>query len=325
MNLSVHTEDWPVSRPFRITGREYSSFDSAVVEISRNGVVGRGEGRGVFYTGETAASIAAEIEQAVDKIGPVANRAALGALLSPGGARNALDCAMWDLEAKSSGKSIWALTGIEPKVLTTVFTIGIEATPELMAKHAFDAAEYPLLKVKLDGNQPLERMRAIRASRPDARIVVDANQGWTFEQLRSLSPAFADMGIEMIEQPLPRDRDELLESYRSPVPLCADESCLHLGELDLVTKRYQMINIKLDKTGGLTHALELAQAARQRGLGLMVGSMGGSSLAMAPTFVIGCLVDIVDIDGPLLLKRDRLPGLRFERGRVEPPTRALWG
>ena len=325
MKFSIHTETWPVSRPFRITGREWTAFDSVVVELSRDGVIGRGEALGVFYANETAASMTAEVEAIAKHIDTGVDRATLAQLLPPGGARNAIDCALWDLEAKSSGRSIWELTGVTPKPLTTVFTIGIEATPEIMASHAAAAAQYPLLKVKLDGNQPLERIRAIRSARPDARIVVDANQGWDLATLQRLAPAFADLGVEMIEQPLPRGADEGLEGYRSPVPLGADESCLHLGELDAAAKRYQVINIKLDKTGGLSHALELARAARERGLGLMVGCMAGSSLAIAPAFVVGCLVDLVDIDGPLLLKRDRIPGLAYSRGRVEPPPADVWG
>ena len=325
MKFSIHAETWPVSRPFRITGREWTAFDSVVVELSRDGVIGRGEALGVFYANETAASMTAEIEAIAKRIEAGVDRAALATLLPPGGARNAIDCALWDLEAKSSGRSIWDLTGVTPQTLTTVFTIGIEATPEIMASHAAAAAEYPLLKVKLDGQQPLERVRAIRSARPDARIIVDANQGWDLATLKRLAPAFADLGIEMIEQPLPRGADDGLEGYRSPVPLGADESCLHLGDLAAAAKRYQVINIKLDKTGGLSHALELARAARERGLGLMVGCMAGSSLAIAPAFVVGCLVDLVDIDGPLLLKRDRIPGLAYSRGRVEPPPADVWG
>lgn len=325
MNLSIHTEDWPAARPFRITGHVWNSFESVVVELSHDGAVGRGEALGVFYANETAASMAAEIEAISDRIAAGVDRTALQTLLRPGGARNAVDCALWDLEAKMTGKTIWELTGVTPKVLETVYTIAIEATPEAMATHAASVAKLPLLKVKLDGNQPLERMRAIRQARPDARIVVDANQGWTFEQLKSLAPAFAELGVLMVEQPLPRGADAALEEYRSPVPLCADESCLHLGELEQVARRYQVINIKLDKTGGLTHALELARSAHARGLGLMVGCMCGSSLAMAPTFVIGCLCDLVDIDGPLLMKRDRLPGMRYSNGKVEPPGKELWG
>jgi L-alanine-DL-glutamate epimerase-like enolase superfamily enzyme len=325
MKFSVHTETWPVARPFRITGKVWTVFESVVVEVERDGFIGRGEALGIYYKDETPASMATQIDQIAGSITAGLTRGNLQKLLPPGGARNALDCALWDLEAKSSGRRIWDLTGVQPKTLTTVFTIGIEAKPETMAQYAAEAEDYPLLKVKLDGNQPLERIRAIRAARPDARIVVDANQGWNFAQLKDIAPGFADAGVEMIEQPLPRGGDAELEGYRSPVPLGADESGLHLGELDAAAKRYQMINIKLDKTGGLTHALELARAARERGMGLMVGSMAGSSLAMAPTFVIGCLVDLVDIDGPLLLKRDRIPGIAYSLGRAKPFGAEVWG
>ena len=325
MKLSVHVESWPAIRPFRITGREWTSFDSVVVELSRDGRIGRGEALGVFYLGETAAGLMAQIDAIPERELATLDRERLARLLPPGGARNALDCALWDLDAKTTGRSVWELSGVTPKPLNTVYTISIEATPEQMAQRAAASKAFPNLKVKLDANQPLQRMRAIRQARPDARIVVDANQGWNFELLKSLAPGFADLGIAMIEQPLPRGADAELEGYRSPVPLGADESCLHLGELETAAKRYQMINIKLDKTGGLTHALELAHAARQRGLGLMVGCMGGSSLSIAPAFVLGCVVDLVDIDGPLLIKHDRLPGLVFNGGRVEPPTPELWG
>jgi L-alanine-DL-glutamate epimerase-like enolase superfamily enzyme len=246
-------------------------------------------------------------------------------LLPAGGARNAIDCALWDLDAKCSGRSVWDLAAVTAKPLETVFTIGLEATPSEMAEKATAATSHSLLKVKLDADLPLERLRAIRAARPDARIVVDANQAWTFAELQRLAPPFAELRVQMIEQPLPRGGDAALEGFRSPVPLCADESCLHLGELEQAAARYQMINIKLDKTGGLTHALELARAARARGLGLMVGCMAGGSLAMAPTFVVGCLCDLVDIDGPLLQKADRLPGIDYAGGRVSVFGPEVWG
>ena len=325
MKLSLHSERWPVARPFRITGHVWNSFDSIVVELEQDGVIGRGEGLGVFYLEETLDSMSAQVEAVAKDVTAGLDRVALQRLLPPGGARNALDCALWDLEAKRSRRSIWDLTGVTPKVLETVYTIGLEATPEAMAQHAAESMQYTLLKVKLDGQRPLDNIRAIRGARPDVRIVVDANQGWTFAQLKELAPAFADLGVQMIEQPLARGADEALEGYRSPVPLGADESCLHLGELDVAARRYQIINIKIDKTGGLTHALELACAARERGLGLMVGCMAGSSLAIAPAFVVGCLADLVDIDGPLLLRRDRIPGMAYARGQVEPPLPAVWG
>ncbi len=187
------------------------------------------------------------------------------------------------------------------------------------------AIGHQLLKIKLNNDRPLERLQAVRAARPDVRIVVDANQAWTFATLRALAPEFAALGVQLIEQPLARGEDAELEGYQSPVPLCADESCLHLGELTQAAERYQWINVKLDKTGGLTAALQLAYAARARGLGLMVGCMGGSSLAMAPAFVVGCLCDVVDIDGPLLQRSDRLPGLDYDGGRVSVFGPSLWG
>lgn len=325
MKLGIHMERWPAMQPFRIANKVWNSFDSVVVELSDENRVGRGEALGVFYLNEHADLLAEQIESVRDRIAAGIDRVALQTLLPPGGARNALDCALWDLEAKVRGRSIWDLTQVTPRPLHTVFTIGLESTPQLMAAKAAAVPEYTLLKLKLDGDRPLERVRAIRAARPDARLVVDANQSWRFSELAELAPAFADLGVEMIEQPLPRGGDASLEGYRSPLPLCADESCLHLGELEQAAGRYQMINIKLDKTGGLTHALELVRAARARSLGVMVGCMAGSSLAMAPAFVIGCLSDFVDIDGPLLQKSDRLPGISYDQGRVSVFGPEVWG
>jgi L-alanine-DL-glutamate epimerase-like enolase superfamily enzyme len=325
VKFGMHIERWPTLRPFRITDTTWNSFDSVVVELSADGLVGRGEALGVYYLHETADALASEIEAVADHLRGGIDRATLQELMPPGGARNAIDCALWDLEAKQTGRRIWDLTAISPKSLETVFTIGLEPTPEEMAANATAAAGHQLLKIKLNDDKPLERVQAIRAARPDVRIVVDANQAWTMPGLRALAPEFAALGVQMIEQPLPRGADAELEGYRSPVPLCADESCLHMGEIPQAAGRYQLINIKLDKAGGLTHALQLARAARARGLGLMVGCMGGSSLAMAPAFVIGCLCDFVDIDGPLLQKSDRLPGLDYDGGRVSVFGANLWG
>ncbi len=325
MKLSVHIERWPTIRPFRISGKTWDHFESVVVELEQNGVIGRGEALGVYYLDETAESLLAQISQKSAAISNDLSRAALQGLLPAGGARNALDCALWDLEAKSSARSIWDLCGVKPRKLETVFTIGIEETAQEMADKAAAAGGYDLLKIKLDGNRPAERLAAIRKSRPEARLVVDANQGWTFDQLVELAPLCASLGVQMIEQPLRRGDDAGLDEYVSPVPLCADESCLNLDELAAAASRYQWINIKLDKTGGLTHALALAQAARALKLKIMVGSMGGSSLAMAPAFVIGCLADLVDIDGPLLQQFDRLPGLEYHGGWVSVFKPTVWG
>jgi L-alanine-DL-glutamate epimerase-like enolase superfamily enzyme len=323
--LSVHSETWPAIAPFRITGKTFVSFESIVVEVSAGNVTGRGEALGVYYLNETQSALLEQVEALRPRIEQGLDRAQLQELLPPGGARNALDCALWDLEAKSTGRTIWSLTGIAPRALQTVFTIGMEDTPAQMAAKAAAAAATDLLKIKLNSDRPVERLRAIRAARPDARLVVDANQGWDLGLLREVIEAAPGLRLEMIEQPLPRGEDAALEGVRSAVPLCADESCLHLGELPAVVERYQMINIKLDKTGGLTQALQLAAAARQRGLGVMVGCMAGSSLAMAPAFVLGCLADLVDIDGPLLQKSDRPQGIRYQGGRADVFDSQLWG
>jgi len=326
MRFNVHGETWPAIVPFRITGKTFVAFESIVVELSAGDKTGRGEALGVYFLGETQASLLEQAEALRPRIEQGIDRAELQDLLPPGGVRNAIDCALWDLEAKTRGQTIWALTGITPKALQTVFTIGMEDTPAQMASKAAAAAGADLLKIKLNSDRPVERLQAIRAARPDARLVVDANQGWDIQLLHHVLEAAPALGLEMIEQPLPRGADAALEGMRSSVPLCADESCLHLAELDGIANRYHMINIKLDKTGGLTHALRLATEARRRGLRLMVGCMAGSSLAMAPAFVVGCVSDFVDIDGPLLQKSDRSQGIQYHHGgsaQVFGPE--LWG
>ena len=325
MKMSVHIEEWPLVQPFRISGFEWINSRGIVVQLEEDGYLGRGEAQGVFYLDETAESLFDQVHAAAIEIRKGISRAELQDLLPPGGARNAVDCALWDLECKRSGKSIWALTGIDPRPVTTVFTIGLEATPEAMAAKAAAAADAPVLKIKLDANRPYEKLAAIRAARPDAQLVVDANQSWDFALLRDVIPKCAALDLGMIEQPLPRGRDEELEGYDSPVTLAADESCLDSSELERAARRYGMINIKLDKTGGLTEALKLAREARALGCKLMVGNMVGTSLGMAPSFVIAQLCDFVDIDGPLLLKYDHPGGLRYDRGVVSGLKQGFWG
>ena len=325
MNISLHLQDWELTTPFRISGHEWITSPTLAVQVERDGHYGRGEAQGVFYKDETAESIFAQAESVVSDIRNGITRDELQQLLPAGGARNAIDCALWDLECKLAGKTIWQLTGIDPKPVTTVFTIGLEPTPEEMAERAAAAIDAPVLKIKLNDDRPYERLAAIRAARPDAQLVVDANQGWDFELLQEVIPRCAGLDLGMIEQPLPRGGDAELEGFDSPITLAADESCLDCSELDLAARRYSMINIKLDKTGGLTEALKLAHAARARGCKLMVGNMVGTSLGMAPAFVIAQLCDFVDIDGPLLLKHDHLEGLRYHKGRVDGLTPALWG
>ncbi|MCP4375771.1 MAG: dipeptide epimerase, partial [bacterium] len=219
----------------------------------------------------------------------------------------------------------WELAGLELKKIVTVFTIGLEEEPAEMVRKAATAARHPILKIKLDADRPVEKIEAIRAARPKANIIIDVNEAWNFKQLVEVAPQLHSLGVTMIEQPLPRGADEELEGYQSPVPLCADESCVHLGEVGEIAKRYQMINIKLDKSGGLTHGLEIALEARKHDLGLMVGNMCGTSLAMAPSFVMGLACDLHDLDGPLLFKYDRPHAMKYSGGVVSPPCPDLWG
>jgi L-alanine-DL-glutamate epimerase-like enolase superfamily enzyme len=325
MKMSLHIEEWELTQPFRIANFEWVNARGIVVQLTEDGHIGRGEAQGVFYLDEDADSLFAQVHAVAGEIRKGISREALQQLLPPGGARNAVDCALWDLECKKAGKTIWQLTGIDPKPVTTVFTIGLEATPEAMAAKAAAAADAPVLKIKLNADRPYERLAAIRAARPDAALVVDANQGWDFDLLQEVLPKCVGLDLGMIEQPLPRGSDEALEGFDSPIILAADESCLHTGELETAARRYGMINIKLDKTGGLTEALKLAREAKALGCQLMVGNMVGTSLAMAPSFVVAQLCDFVDIDGPLLLKYDRPHGLRYRDGIVRPFEPVLWG
>ena len=323
--IANHIESWAAKIPFRISRQVWNDFSAVICELEQDGIIGRGMGMAVDYCGESNDSMLSQLESIQDAIAEGANRKDLLDLLPPGGARNAADAALWDLEAQQTGRSAWEIAGVSAGPIETVFTIGLEAEPEDMGQKAADAANLTLFKVKLSSDRPVERIAAIRAARPDARLVVDVNQGWSFEQLIDVAPKLKDLGVSMIEQPLQRGEDEELEGYSAPLPLCADESCQHLGELEQVAGRYQMINIKLDKAGGLTHSLELAHAVREMNLGLMVGCMGGTSLAMAPSHVLAQLCDFVDIDGPLLIKNDCLGGLVYDGPIVTLPEKPFWG
>jgi len=322
-NVSLLLESWPTQSPFSTAVRTVTEAQVLTVTLSEQGAMGRGEASGIHYLGETAESLLAQAESVKTSLQQGIGREQLRTLLPAGGARNAIDCALWDLEAKLKDKTIWDLTVIEPGETHTVYTVSV-STPEAMAATAINL-DTPKIKVKLDGDQPLACIEAICAVRPDAEIVVDVNQGWTFEQLVELAPELKRLGILMIEQPLPRGADTELEGYQSPLPLCADESCLDTSELEQAARRYQMINIKLDKTGGLTEALELAQQAKAMGLGLMVGNMLGTSLAMAPAFVVAQLCQLADLDGPVLLKNDRTYAMTYANGLVSLPRTELWG
>jgi L-alanine-DL-glutamate epimerase-like enolase superfamily enzyme len=326
MHIAIDTISLPLARPFAITGHVFTTTDTVRVTLTRRGVSGRGEAVGSYYLDETPATMAAQLAAVTGELGDGLSGEAIQALLPPGGARNALDCALWDLRAKAAGQRIWDLLATAPpRALSTVYTLGIDEPP-LMAARAAAAARYPQLKIKLDGDRPVEKLEAIRAARPDAALIIDVNQGWSFDALREYLPHCERLAVAMIEQPLPRDDDEALEGFRSPVPLGADESCLHLGEFDAAARRYAVLNIKLDKCGGLTEGLALVRAAQAAGMALMVGNMMGSSLSMAPSHVIGQCCRFVDLDGPLLLARDVEHGLVYgDGGSVQPPAAALWG
>jgi len=325
MKMTVETIQRPLARPFVITGYTFTHLDAIWVHLDDDGVIGRGEGVGIYYADETPESMTAQLAAVREAVAEGATRQDIQSLLPPGGARTALDCAMWDVECKRSGKTIFELVGIEPRPLITVATVGI-GSPEEMAAQAVRFSDYPHLKIKLDNSAPLERLRAIREARPDATFVIDVNQGWTRATLESLLPALGELGVAMVEQPLPRGLDHELEGLNSPIPLGADESLIHLGEYDQVAPYYDVINIKLDKCGGLTEALAIANRAQNDGKDLMVGNMTGTSLSMAPSHVIGQLCRFVDIDGPLLLAGDISPGLRYRPGGiVDPPTPEVWG
>ena len=321
--VTVSVEPWDFESPFSITGYTFTVADLVRVTIEQDGVAGSGEAAGIYYLDETGASMRDQVLSVARAVESGADRERLRSLLPAGGARNAVDCALWDLEAKLTGKSIWELTGITPGETQSVMTVGLD-TPEAMAEKAA-RLKSDKIKVKLSGDGPLERITAVREARPDAEIIVDVNQGWTLAQLVELAPRFEALGIAMIEQPLPRGGDAALETYAPPIPLCADESCLDTSEFAQAARRYQMINIKLDKTGGLTEALHLAALAKKRGIELMVGNMMGTSLAMAPGYVIAQLCRFVDLDGPCFLSRDREHAMSYDNGVLSQPTAALWG
>jgi L-Ala-D/L-Glu epimerase len=322
--LEVEAERFPLIKPFTISRGSVSDLELVTATITDGEHVGRGECRPYARYGETVESVMAAIREQAGFISEGGDRTALMAAMPGGAARNALDCALWDLEAEASGRTIQELLGLPPPVPALVtYTIGLD-TPEAMAAEARSCGR-PLLKLKLGGAGDLERVAAVRAAVPDTRLVVDANEAWTPEMVVDWSPRMAELGVELIEQPLHADQDEALFGLARPVPLCADESCHGADDLERLAPLYDMINIKLDKSGGLTAALVLADAAEAQGLKLMVGCMMATSLAMAPAFVLAPRAVCLDLDAPLLLARDRDPPVRYEGAMMQPPPRQLWG
>jgi L-alanine-DL-glutamate epimerase-like enolase superfamily enzyme len=323
--LIARIETWPVAGSFTIARGSKTEVDVVVVEISDGDHVGRGEGTAIYYHGETAAGVADQALAVAGAIARGATRADLLHLMPRGAARNAVDCALWDLEAKSLGvaaSSLAHLSGLKP--LQSAFTISV-ADPATMERDARAAAHYPLLKLKLAGAGDLERVAAVRRGSPLARLIVDANESWTGRDIVAEAAALLPFGVELIEQPVKAGQDALLDGVVSPIPLCADESCQDRSDLDRCAGRYAAVNIKLDKAGGLTEALALAADARARGMEVMVGCMLCTSLAIAPAMLVGQGARWIDIDGPLLLARDRESPIRFESGLALPASALLWG
>ena len=323
--LAVRLETWPLASAFRISRGAKTEARVVVAEIADGPHAGRGEAVPYPRYDETPEGTRAEIEGLREAVEGGLTREVLQDALPPGAARNALDCALWDLEAKQTGRPAWALAGLQtPQPCVTAVTLSLD-TPANMGEAASRHAALPLLKLKVTGEGDLARIEAVRANAPGARLIVDANEGWTVPMLDELLPAFAARGVEMVEQPLPAADDDALAGRQFAVPLCADESCHTRADLPRLAGRYPMVNIKLDKTGGLTEALALAAEAQAMGFRIMVGSMVGTSLGMAPAALLAGFADTVDLDGPLLLARDRTPGLGYDGAVMAPPEPALWG
>ena len=324
MQLAVRVEKWPYVTPFRITDYVFSGAEVVVVTLDDGGLMARGEGDGVYYRGETPDSIVRDIESVRGAIEAGASREALQSLLPPGGARNALDCAMWELDAQRAGKPVWTLAGLpSPRPLLTTFTIGAGTPPE-MAATAKSYVGARAIKVKLTPENTADCIRAVRTARPDVWLGVDANRGFTRASLEALMPVLKECDVSLVEQPFALGHDGDLKCFQRSIPIAADESVQSAADLKAMVGLYDAINIKLDKCGGLTEGLLMAREAKKLGFKVMVGCMSGTSLAMAPAFVLGQLCDIVDLDAPTFLSRDREHAARYVHGEVFCPS-ALWG
>jgi L-Ala-D/L-Glu epimerase len=325
MELSVRIERWPIAGAFTISRGSKTEAVVVVAELSDGTRHGRGESVPYARYGETPDGIVAAIEMLRPALRQGLDRAALQRALGPGAARNALDCAYWDVNAKQTGRRAYELAGTDkPVPLTTAYTISLASSAD-MAAAAERAAWRPLLKVKLGGDDAAGRIAAVRRAAPRAEIIVDANEGWSVDNVEDNIAACADAGVTLIEQPLPQDRDDALARIKRPIAVCADESVRDRASLDALAGKYDAVNIKLDKAGGLTEALALAAEAERRGFAIMVGCMVATSLAMAPAMLVAGRARYVDLDGPLLLAKDRDGGLRYEGSLIRPAESALWG
>jgi len=329
IELSYQLQPLALNEPFHIAGYTFTEMASLQLKLRSGAHQGRGEAAGVYYLQDRPADMPAQLETVREAlIDGALSRDALRKGMPASGARNALDCALWELEARRSGSPVWKLAGLgAPRPLRTTVTLGA-ADPAAMAARARAGfhARAQSLKLKLTGETDLDiaRVRAVRAARPDAWIAVDANQGYTLSSIEALLPVLVACEVELLEQPFARGREQDMRVVDFPLPTAADESCLHLDELEAMSELFDVVNIKLDKCGGLTEGLLMARRARQLGLEVMVGNMGGTSLAMAPAFVLGQLCDVVDLDGPTILVRDCEPGVRYEAGTIDCPGE-VWG
>jgi L-Ala-D/L-Glu epimerase len=326
LEMGVTEQTWPLDKPFRIARGTRTEARVIVVKVSDGQHTGRGEAVPSARYGETVASTIAQLEQIFSKGAVGIDRQQIQKLLPAGAARNAWDCALWDLEAKFSGKRAWQLAGIQiVEAVETALTISLD-TPAAMAAAAKANTGAPVLKLKLGGDSlDLPRVDAVRQEAPAARLLIDANESWSPSHYRNIVLALHRLGVELIEQPFPADADEVLETLDHPVPVCADESCHISSDLPRLVNRYEAINVKLDKTGGLTEALLLTERARQSGLKLLIGCMVCTSLGIAPARLLTSVADYIDLDGPLLLAGDRHHGLSYQGGKVGLPSRELWG
>ena len=321
MTIRVTKDVFPLAQVFTIARGSRTEAHVVTAHVEHDGITGRGECVPYARYGETLESVEAQITTLPTDV----TRDALQEALPAGAARNAVDCALWDLEAKRAGVRAWDLAGLpEPKPEITAYTLSLD-TPEKMQAQAAENAHRPLLKIKLGTPDDMVRLEAVRRGAPKARIIVDANEGWTADVYADLAPHLVRLGVQMVEQPLPADNDDMLAEIARPLPVCADESCHDRASLPDLKGKYDMVNIKLDKAGGLTEALALKNAARSSGYDIMVGCMVGSSLAMAPATILAQGVAFTDLDGPLLLAEDRANPLVFDAAGIHPPTPALWG
>ena len=324
MRIEAQEEVWPLKQPFRISRGSRTEAQVVVVTVSNGEYIGRGECVPIARYNQNTTVVLAQIESLKGENDLDPDK--IQQLLPPGAARNALDCALWDLEAKISGKRVWELTNI-PIVpdIETSFTISLD-TPATMGAAAQAAASSPILKLKLGGDDADRgRVEAVREAVPAVRLLIDANESWSPEHYRKITPALKELGVELIEQPFPANADDVLENLDHLIPVCADESCHTTADLPQLKNRYEMINVKLDKTGGLTEALHLCERARESGFKLLIGCMACTSLGIAPAWLLASAADYVDLDGPLLLARDREHPLSYENGRIGSPPRQLWG